>query len=100
MKRKNYSEMKALDFLVEACTAGRLDQIAAKNAEFVKADKEYAKAAKKMDQIGLSKEQRSVIIDMNDALAAQSAVYAEIAYKQGLIDALDLLEQAKEEKES
>ena len=98
MNEKDMSKMKALDILVNAGTGARLDQIAAKTAEFAKTDREYSKAAKKMDQLDLSKEQRRVIISMNDAFAAQSAAYAEIAYRQGIIDALDLLEQAREEK--
>ena len=95
---KETSKMKALDILVNASTGERLGQIAAKNAEFAKTDREYSKAAKKMDQLDLSKEQRRVIIEMNDAFAAQSSIYAEIAYRQGIIDALDLLEQARKEK--
>ena len=93
------SEKDILDLIVDACTDERLSRIADRDAHYREADWEYSEAVKRFETMDLTKEQRRVIITMNDAFAAQSAAYADVAYRQGLIDGIDLIMQAQSEKE-
>lgn len=95
----NTKKLKILDLLVEVGTGERLSRIADRDKNYKKADCEYTEAVQRFDALDLTKEQRHIVIDMNDAFSAQSASLVDLAYKQGLVDGIDLITQVKEAKE-
>ena len=71
----------------------RLDKIVVRNKKFRKADKRYKEAIKRCDELSLCKEDALVVDRTINAFAVQSAVYAELAYIQGIKDTVWLLKK-------
>lgn len=79
------------EILVENFMEERLDDIALKDDEFCSENKKLDESLKKYHELPLSKEEVKVIDHAFNMYAAQSAKYAALAYRQGLIDAVRLL---------
>lgn len=73
----------------------RMDKIVVRNKKFRKADRRYKEAIKRCDELQLSKENALVVDRTINAFAAQSSVYAELAYIQGIKDTIWLLKKLK-----
>ena len=71
----------------------RLDKIVVRNKKFRKADKRYKKAIERCNDLQLPKEDALVVDRTINAFAAQSAVYTELAYLQGIKDTVWLLKK-------
>ena len=71
----------------------RLDKIVVRNKKFRKADKRYKEAIERCNDLQLSKEDALIVDRAINAFAAQSAVYAELAYMQGMKDVVKLLKK-------
>ena len=71
----------------------RMDKIVVRNKKFRKADKRYKEALKQCNDLPLSKEDALVVDRAISAFAVQSAVYAELAYIQGIKDTVWLLKK-------
>ena len=79
--------------LIKSLVNERLDKIVIRNKKFRKADKRYTEAIERCNDLQLSKEDALVVDRAINAFAAQSAVYAELAYLQGIKDAVWLLKK-------
>lgn len=77
--------------LVENFTNERLDKIAFKDKEFRSSDRKLDEALEKYDGLSLPEEDDKVVKHAFDAYAYQSAVYAAVAYRQGIMDTVKLL---------
>ena len=82
-----------LETLVENLTNERLDKIAFKDKEFRSIDKKLNEALEQYDNLSLSEESDKVVSHVFDAYAGQNAVYVAIAYKQGIMDSVQLLKE-------
>lgn len=71
----------------------RMDKLVIRHKKFRKADKRYNEAIKQYNDLPLSKEDAKVVDHAIDAFADQSAIYAELAYMQGMKDAVKLLKE-------
>lgn len=92
--RKEYRYVKDIyKSLIKDLMNERIDKIVVRRKKFRKADKRYNKALKRCDDLPLSKEDAKVVDHAIDALAAQSAIYAELAYEQGIKDAVWMLKK-------
>ena len=78
-------------FMVENLMGRRIDKIVVRNKRYRKANERYTEALKKCDGLSLSKEDDRVVDNALNTLAAQDAVYSELAYIQGMKDAVQLL---------
>ena len=81
------------DSLIKDLLNERMDKIVVRNKKFRKADQRYKEAIKRCDKLSLSKPDALVVDRTINAFAAQSAVYAELAYLQGIKDAVWLLKK-------
>ena len=77
--------------LIKDLVNERLDKIVIRHKKFRKADKRYKEALKRCDDLPLSKEDALVVDRAINAFATQNTIYAELAYKQGIKDAIWLL---------
>lgn len=80
-----------LEILIENFTNERLDEIAFQDKEFRSSDKKLNEALERYDNLSLPEESDKIVNRVFDAYADQNAVYAAIAYKQGIIDSVQLL---------
>ena len=80
-------------FLIKNLVNERMDKIVFRNKRFRQADRRYKKALEQCDKLPLSKEDAKVVDRAISAFAAQSAVYAEVAYIQGMKDVVKLLKK-------
>lgn len=80
-------------FLVKNLVNERMDKIVVRNKRFRQADRRYKEALKRCDDLPLSKEDAKVVDRAISAFAVQSAVYAEVAYIQGMKDVVKLLKE-------
>lgn len=78
-------------FMVENLMGRRIDKIVVRNKRYRKANKKYTEALKKCEELSLSKKDDRVVDNALNTLAAQDAVYSELAYRQGMKDAVRLL---------
>lgn len=81
------------DVLIGNLMNERMDRIVVRNEKFRIADNKYKEALKKCDELPLSKPDALVVDRTISAFAEQSAVYAELAYKQGIKDSVKLLKE-------
>ena len=79
--------------LIKGLLDERLDNIVVRNKKFRKADKRYKEAIERCNDLQLSKEDALVVDRTINAFAAQSAVYTELAYIQGIKDTVWLLKK-------
>lgn len=82
-----------IEILIENFTNERLDGIAFQDKKFLSAEKKLNEALKLYDKLSLPKEDDRVVSHVFDAYGEQSARYAAIAYRQGIIDAVQLLKK-------
>ena len=82
-----------IETLVENLTNERLDKIAFKDKEFRSADKRLNEALSQYDDLSLPEESDRVVNHVFDAYGEQSARYATIAYRQGIMDTVQLLKK-------
>lgn len=82
-----------LEILIENFTNERLDEIAFRDKEFRSADRKLNESLKRYDELSLPAESDKVVGQVFDAYGGQSAVYADIAYRQGIIDCVQLLKE-------
>ena len=80
-------------FLIKNLVNERMDRIVARNKRFRQADKRYSEALKRCDELPLSKADAKAVDRAISAFSAQSAVYAELAYIQGMKDIVQLLKK-------
>ena len=81
--------------LIKSLVNERLDKIVVRNKKFRKADRRYKEAIERCNDLQLSKEDALVVDRTINAFAAQSSVYAELAYIQGIKDTIWLLKKLK-----
>ena len=79
--------------LIKSLVNERLDKIVVRNKKFRKADKRYKEAIERCNDLQLSKEDALVVDRTINAFAAQSAVYVELSYIQGIKDTVWLLKK-------
>ena len=77
---------KITDIIMDHGINERLDQIALADAEYLKRDKEYSALLDQCRTVNMSKKQIRLVDAITAAFAAQSARYAELAYRMGLKD--------------
>ena len=82
-----------IESLIENFTNERLDEIAFKDREFRSSDRKLNEALGQYDKMLLPKGAAKVISRVFDTYAAQNAVYARLAYMQGMKDAVELLKK-------
>ena len=82
-----------IETLVENFTNERLDKIACKDKEFRSSDRKLDEALKQYDELSLPEESNKVANHVFDVYGEQSARYAAIAYRQGIIDMVQLLKK-------
>lgn len=80
-------------FLIKNLVNERMDKIVFRNNRFRQADKRYKEALNRCDDLPLSQEDAKVVDRAISAFAAQSAVYGELAYEQGIKDAVWILKK-------
>lgn len=72
-----------------------LEDIASEDEEYQAVRKEQKEAFKKLEQMGLTDDQREVIDDIISKVNRSGAVYGKIAFKQGLKDGAKLMSELK-----
>lgn len=72
-----------------------LEDIANGDEEYQAVRKELLEAFKKLDQMGLTDDQRAVVDDVVSKVNRSGAVYGKIAFKQGLKDGAKLMSELK-----
>lgn len=72
-----------------------LEDIANGDEEYQAVRKGLLEAFKKLDQMGLSDDQRAVVDDVVSKVNRSGAVYGKIAFKQGLKDGAKLMSELK-----
>ena len=82
-----------IETLVENFTNERLDKIALKDKEFRSSDRKLDAALEQYDELSLPEGSDKVVRHVFDAYADQSAVYAAVAYRQGITDTVQLLKK-------
>lgn len=82
-----------IEILIENFTNERLDKIAFKDKKFRSADKNLNESLKQYDELSLPKESDRVVNRVFDAYGEQSARYAAVAYRQGIMDTVQLLKK-------
>ena len=79
--------------MIENFTNERLDKIAFKDKEFRSSDRKLNEALEQYDELSLRKEDDKVVSHVFDAYADQNAVYVDLAYMQGIKDAVKILKE-------
>lgn len=72
-----------------------LEDIASGDEEYQAVRKEQMEAFKKLEQMGLTDDQREVIDDIISKINRNGATYGKIAFKQGLKDGAKLMSELK-----
>lgn len=72
-----------------------LEDIANGDEEYQAVRKGLLEAFKKLDQMGLSDDQRAVVDDVVSKVNRSGAVYGKIAFKQGVKDGAKLMSELK-----
>lgn len=72
-----------------------IENIASEDEEYQTVRKEQMEAFGKLEQMGLTDDQRAVIDDIVSKANASGAVYGKIAFKQGLKDGAKLMSELK-----
>lgn len=72
-----------------------LENIANGDEEYQTVRKEQMEAFKKLEQVGLTDDQKAVIDDIISIVNRSGAVYGKIAFKQGLKDGARLMSELK-----
>lgn len=72
-----------------------LEDIANGDEEYQSVRKELLEAFKKLDQMGLTDDQRAVIDNVISNVNRSGAIYGKIAFKQGLKDGAKLMSELK-----
>lgn len=72
-----------------------LEDIASGDEEYQTVRKEQMEAFKKLEQMGLTDDQRAVLDDVISKANRSGAVYGKIAFKQGLKDGAKLMSELK-----
>lgn len=79
--------------LIEHLADERMDNIVAKNKRFRMAEKNLKEALGKYDKLSLPETDAKAVDKVINAFSDQSKVYGEIAYEQGMKDAVKLLKK-------
>ena len=82
-----------IETLVENLTNERLDKIAFKDKKFRSADKNLNESLKQYEELSLPKESNKIVGRVFDAYGEHSARYAAVAYRQGIMDTVQLLKK-------
>ena len=82
-----------IETLVGNLTNERLDKIAFKDKEFRSVDKRLNESLRQYDELSLPEESDRVVNRVFDAYGEHSARYAAIAYRQGIMDTVQLLKK-------
>ena len=77
--------------LIENLTGKRLDEAVFQDEGFISANKTLDEALAEYDKLSLPNADDKVVRHVFDSYIAQSARYAEVAYGQGIKDAVQLL---------
>lgn len=72
-----------------------LEDIAGGDEEYQAVRKEQMEAFKKLEQMGMTDDQRAVIDDIISKVNRSGATYGKIAFKQGLKDGARLMSELK-----
>lgn len=72
-----------------------LEDIASGDEEYQAVRKEQMEAFKKLEQMGLTDDQREVMDDIISIVNRNGAIYGKIAFKQGLKDGARLMSELK-----
>ena len=88
-----------IDLLAEHSTNERLDQIALKNPEYIAAREKADFLLQELEETNPSKEVQKAINKYDSAIHATSALYANLAYKQGLKDMFNLIMSLLDKRE-
>ncbi|MCM1259042.1 MAG: hypothetical protein NC307_14495 [Roseburia sp.] len=72
-----------------------LEDIAGNDEEYQAVRKEQLEAFKRLEEMGLSSEQREAVDDILSKVNRSGAVYGKIAFKQGLKDGAKLMAELK-----
>ena len=81
-----------LEILVKNLATERLDQVAFSNDRYIELTKEYHDSESDFE-LTLTPEQRKMFIKVTDNFNAVSALYARLAYEQGLRDIAELWQE-------
>lgn len=79
--------------LVEHLMNERLDRIASQDKEFSTISEKLDEVLEQYHELGLSEKDAGVIDRVFELYAAQCAKYAECAYRQGIVDSVQLLKE-------
>ena len=82
-----------IETLVGNLTNERLDKIAFKDKEFRSVDKRLNEALSQYDELSLPEESNKVVGHVFDTYGEQNARYVAIAYRQGIMDTVQLLKK-------
>lgn len=84
-----------IEIIIENLTNERLDTIVFEDEEFSAIDDQLNEALANYDTLGISEQDSKEISRIFDIYADYSTSYAALAYKQGLIDSIELLRGLK-----
>lgn len=87
-------KQEILDILVSEQMEA-LEVLASGDEEYQTVRKEQMEAFKKLEQMGLTDDQRAVMDDIISKVNRSGAVYGKIAFKQGLKDGAKLMSELK-----
>ncbi len=88
-----------IDLLAEHATNERLDKIAFKNPEYITAREKTDFLLQELEETIPSKEVQKAINEYDSAIHATSALYANLAYRQGLKDMFNLIMSLLDKRE-
>ena len=86
---------KILDIIVENLTNERLDSLVFANDEYKKIMQKFEESSQIFED-SLTPEQHKKFVQFMDDYNAQSALYARLAYKQGMRDVAELWQELTE----
>lgn len=89
---------KLLDILVNTRTVKALDEAVSESDDYRNALKKQDKAFDRLEQAGLSGEQKSIVDRAISAANECGAVYGAVAYRLGLYDGIRFIKELKEIK--
>lgn len=72
-----------------------IENIASGDEEYQAVRQEQMEAFKKLEQMGLTDDQRAVIDDITSIANRNGAIYGKLAFKQGLKDGAKLMSELK-----
>ena len=94
----NAKNDKLLEILVSTRTVKALDKAVSKIYDYKETLKKQDKAFDRLEQAGLSKEQKSIVDRAISAANDCGAVYGAVAYRLGLHDGIRLMAELREIK--